>query len=173
MNDLVGSRFDYMLLNPAVIGSGAAYQTASVSTIFGFAAIGGGGLGCRRDLWDRLGGNDEQMLAEDTDFCIRAQLHAGVAPVLADAVYHCRLRESLRGEFRRSMRQAQSEVQIFKRYGSDAHRPSVTSTARRWVRVVTSLRGVKTRDGRIQSARLWGGAFGRVRGSITYQTRYL
>lgn len=170
---LVGSQMEYMLLNDPDHGARSKHQMSGVESIFDIPAIAGGSLGCHRSLWESLGGNDEQMLAEDTDFSIRASLSAGVTPVLANAVYHCRLRQEPRSEFRRGMRQARSEVQIFKAYGSEKHRPSMRNAARRWIRAFSSLKGIRTEGGRLQAARTWGRILGRVRGSITYRTRYL
>ncbi len=172
-NPLVGSRLDFMLLNDPDHGARQTFQTSKVESIFGIPAVASCGLGCHRDLWERLGGSDERMLAEDTDFSIRAFLHADVSPVLATAVYSYRLRREPRAEFRRSMRQARSEVQIFRAYGSDAHRPSGRSALRRWGKAFSSLRHVRTFDGRVSAARHWGTVLGRIRGSVAYRTLYL
>lgn len=170
---LVGSRLDFLLLNGAEHGARQSYQTSKVESILGIPVIAGGCMGCHRSLWESLGGNDERMLAEDTDFSIRAHLEAGVTPILADAVYHCRLRSQPRSEFRRGTRQARSEAQIYKLYGSVAHRPSMRGAARRWLEAISSVRHIRTDDGRLVAARRWGGVLGRVRGSIAYRTLYL
>ena len=171
-HELVGSRLDYARLNGAGSGPKHTFQTTSVETIFRHPAIAGCGLGCHRSLWERLGGNDERILAEDTDFSIRAHL-LGVTAVLADAVYHYRLRDETRSAFGRGMRQARSEAQIFKEYGSEDQRPSMRSAIRRWQRAASSVRGIRTPDGRLRAMRLLGGVAGRVWGSVEFRTRYL
>jgi glycosyltransferase involved in cell wall biosynthesis len=77
----------------------------------------GSTIALRRDLFLRLGGFDESMLAcEDADLCWRLQ-HAGVPLVFArDAVVHIRLRESLRAMCRQARLWGEYNVLLYKKY---------------------------------------------------------
>jgi glycosyltransferase involved in cell wall biosynthesis len=77
----------------------------------------GGTIAMRRDLFLKLGGFDESMLAcEDADLCWRLQ-HAGVPLVFArDALVHVRLRTSLGAMCRQARLWGEYNVVLYKKY---------------------------------------------------------
>jgi GT2 family glycosyltransferase len=77
----------------------------------------GSTIALRRELFLKLGGFDESMLAcEDADLCWRLQ-HAGIPLVFArDAVVHVRLRESLRAMCRQARLWGEYNVVLYKKY---------------------------------------------------------
>ena len=66
---LVASRLEYGLLNEpgSLVGRGR-FQTDHVEELFSLPVLTGAGHGCRRTLWELLGGNDERFAETGEDF---------------------------------------------------------------------------------------------------------
>jgi len=118
---LVASRYDAAELNPPAIRDLHATPQAEELPRYDYPPFlphaGGGGLGVRRALHERVGGFDESMPAlEDTDYCWRLQL-AGVEMGFArDALVHVRYRPTLGGSFRQAFSYGEHNVRIYRRY---------------------------------------------------------
>jgi glycosyltransferase involved in cell wall biosynthesis len=132
----------------------------------------GSTIAMRRELFFKLGGFDETMLAcEDADLCWRVQ-HAGVPLYFArDAVVHVRLRSSLSAMCRQARLWGEYNVVLYKKYrplGMPALKPlqglrSLVGTLRRFPQL-----GHR----RTRSEWLWEASWmvGRVVGSLKHRT---
>jgi GT2 family glycosyltransferase len=118
---LVASRYDAARLNPPAVRDLHATPQTEELPRYDYPPFlphaGGGGLGVRRELHERVGGFDESMPAlEDTDYCWRLQL-AGVEMGFArDALVHVRYRPTLAGNFRQAFSYGEHNVRIYRRY---------------------------------------------------------
>ena len=76
--DFAGPRHEHGLLNPPELARyRGSFQTNELGEVFGVTMVSGGGLACRRRLWDELGGQRVELGygAEDADFSLRAAAH--------------------------------------------------------------------------------------------------
>lgn len=174
---LVASRHDHRCLNDETLaGYRGSFQTGEIGVVFGVPVASGGGLGCRRSLWNELGGQSESLGygGEDIDFALRANL-AGCPPVLAeDAVYHVRLRGGVRRTFIQGHRFARSRVRLYRAHGTDfgAHPDPVTTVVRRWAGLVRRLPLLRRPGPRLVWAFQLGGRVGHLQGSLLERTWY-
>lgn len=77
----------------------------------------GATIAIRRDLFLKLGGFDESMLAcEDADFCWRLQLAGVDLHFVRDAVVHVRLRPTLRSMCRQARLWGEYNVVLYKKF---------------------------------------------------------
>jgi glycosyltransferase involved in cell wall biosynthesis len=132
----------------------------------------GGTIAMRRELFLKLGGFDETMLAcEDADLCWRVQ-HAGLPLYFArDAVVHVRLRTSLTAMCRQARLWGEYNVVLYKKYrplGMPALKPlqglrNVIGTLRRFPQLGRQ---------RTRSEWLWEANWmvGRIVGSLKHRT---
>lgn len=136
---------------------------------------GGCGLGIRRELHERVGGFDEQLLRlMDTDYCFRVQLQCGVElAFVPEAVVYVRYRDTLRGMFRQTRERAAYNVYLAKRYrpAGKPHKPlrSWYLFGRRWLRHALRLGRVRSREQFAEWLRMLGWHVGILQGSIQYK----
>jgi len=168
----VGSRMEYDRLNaPSTMRGRARFQDRELSEMFGFRIVNGAGSAIERKLWERVGGNDEDLTdtGEDTDFSIRVQTVCGVVPVLADrAVYHYRQREGVRPSFGQGMAYGRAHVMLYVRHARGAvDMGRERRRARRdWLWIITRLPYVLLPARRTAWARRAGIRIGRIQGSL-------
>lgn len=85
------------------------------------------GLGCRREVFDALGGFDTHFDqgGEDVDFSLRARFRLGVVPVMSqDALYWTTVPRRLTKAYSRGIRNGRSQVRLHRRHAdhlSDLH----------------------------------------------------
>jgi glycosyltransferase involved in cell wall biosynthesis len=117
---LVGSRYEYARLNRPDLAAAHGFQSRHLATVGGTPVVSGGGLGCHRDLWERVDGSDESLpVGEDIDFSLRASATGAVtAAFVADATYHLRLRTGAAAAFRRGRLHGRAAVRLHRRYGA-------------------------------------------------------
>lgn len=174
-HELVAGRVDYTRLNPPWLQKTRTgpqrngLQSYEYPPFLPHAASCN--LGFRREVYERTGPFDEQFSnLSDTDFCWRAQL-AGYRLVFApEALVHYRLRPSFKTTIRQSLRYAEFNVLLYKKYRAHGMPPiSWKDSARSWLQLVRMLPTVRDR-GRL-GAWLWKLAWlsGRVRGSIKHR----
>lgn len=132
----------------------------------------GGTIAMRRDLFLKLGGFDETMLAcEDADLCWRVQ-NSGVPLFFArEAVIHVRLRPSLSAMCRQARLWGEYNVVLYKKYRPLGMPPlprlqgvrNLVGTLRRFPRLARR---------RTRSEWLWEASWmvGRIVGSLKYRT---
>lgn len=174
----VASRMEYLDLNePEVMRGRAEFQSRELADLFGYT-VSNGAIGVRRDLWERLGGNDEALgvAGEDFDFAIRAQKQFGVTPILVpDAVYHYRQRAGARRTFTQARRYGRSHVALLRRHGAARldRSDELRRAARDWWWILTRLVLLVQADRRVRWARRAGMRFGRLEGSLRERTLLL
>ncbi len=78
---------------------------------------GAGNMGVRRDLFETVGGFDEELeTLFETDFCWKVQLRGVPLTPLANAVVHVRHRDRVRALLRQAKKYAEYDVALYKRY---------------------------------------------------------
>lgn len=137
----------------------------------------GGALGVRRETFRAVGGFDtDYIVAEDTDFCWRVQLHGpakvGFAP---EARIAYRLRSRMRPAFRQARNWAIWDVALYKRYRSLGVPPpgSQWRALLRWGRPLMVVAGARRRADLVVAARLLGACLGRAQGSVRHRCLFL
>jgi GT2 family glycosyltransferase len=75
-------------------------------------------LGVQKELHDRLGGFDENLLrgAEDADYCWRAQQLGARLTLAPDAITHYRFRNTLSGVYRQARNYGEGEAQVYAKH---------------------------------------------------------
>jgi len=173
-HEVVASRMEYeQLSEPGALTGRAEFQSHGIERLFGLPIVNGAS-GWRRDLWLRLGGNDEDLdySGEDHDLALRAHLQAGVEPFfVADAVYHCGRRRGARATFRQARRYGRAHVMLHARYdhGSNA---GGTSAGRQWAWLVRHVADLRDPDRGTLWAWRAGTRAGRLEGSVRLRTWY-
>ncbi len=138
----------------------------------------GGSYGIRRELFDRIGGFDPELLVyEDVDIAWRAQLDVDAPPAsfVPDAVLHYRLRVGLRDRWRQSYRYGRYLPTIYRRFGPRgmprrAALRAIASNAKGLLRSLTLLRSQHDRSIATSIVAL---SIGKVVGSIRERVLYL
>lgn len=174
---LVGSRLEYEYLNPGSDAGRSAFQSREISTFHGLPNLAGAGLGCRVELWERLGGNNESWddTGEDFEFSFRAFLEAGIRPVFVPgALYHYRRRNAGKAAFRQARRYGRSHARLAATFGhafSDWPRPVEGLRADLWL-LLHLDRAVRPST-RVDWMWKMGKRLGRLEGSLRYKTLFL
>ncbi len=117
----VASRYEIERLNSPAIAASRGNPQADGLNPYTYPAFlphaGGGGLGVRRDLHEKVGGFNESLaVLEDTDYCWRIQLVGTPLRFVSEAVVHIRYRPSLEGIFRQTLAYGEQNVAIYKAY---------------------------------------------------------
>ena len=174
----VASRMDYADLNDHRVMRGRAeFQSEELAQLFGYT-VSNGAIGVHRDLWMRLGGNDETLatVGEDFDFAIRAQKQFGIEPVLVpDAVYHYRQRAGTRSTFSQARRYGRSHVALLRRHGALRldRSQELRRAGRDWWWILTRSVLLVRPDRRVRWTRRAGMRCGRLEGSVRERTLLL
>lgn len=107
------------LVASEVLGMGEDVVLDGPPRAFGLEVAHCCGLGCTRDLFDRLGGFDHHFDrgGEDVDFSLRARSAEGVVPIVArGARYRVRRRGAAWASFQQARRNGRSQVLLFERH---------------------------------------------------------
>jgi glycosyltransferase involved in cell wall biosynthesis len=172
---IVACRMEYDRLNDSVAMSGRSrFQSKGLEQVFGYE-VASGVSGWQREVWEKLGGNDESMTStgEDFDMSIRAKIELGLEPVFAgDAVYHIRTRAGFRATFRQAQSYGRSHVQLYVRYGRGRIdiRRELRRAVRQWIWLIVQLPRLRSPAERIEWARRAGMRVGRARQSLRSRT---
>lgn len=173
-HEFVGPRHDYHTLNDERTARDRTGQTKGLNHFGGIPVVSGGGFGCRRDLWEQVGGNDESFRAgQDIDFSLRVAALDTITPhFCGDAEYCVRARTTTRGAFRQGKRMGRAAIRLHKVH--TAHlRPEPEATRqwmRRWVALVLRLRGLRQTENRPRWAFDVGREVGRLMGMLAHRT---
>jgi glycosyltransferase involved in cell wall biosynthesis len=119
-HDLVACRVETSKLNPPWL-RGHEQETGLQMIWYPpwLPHAGGGTIGCKRRLFEVLGGFDESMIfLEDTQFCFQAQFLGVEMGYVSEAVVHMRRRANLLGHYRQSRNYAEYNVILAKQYQS-------------------------------------------------------
>lgn len=118
--EFVACRYEYGKLNRRWISRLPGVQLEDVDRgLFGpFAYAGGGSLGIRKSAHDKVGGFDEEnfLILQDTDYCIRLQQEGVSLEFAGDAVIHYRWRETIRDAFAQARNWGREVVALRLRY---------------------------------------------------------
>ncbi len=174
-HEIVGSRFDHYHLNPTIVAENAEVQSTGLGNAYGSPAISGGGLGCRRELWERIGGTDEALrYGEDIDFSLRAAA-AGATPAFCeDAVYRPRLRSGMAAAFQRGRAHGRASVDLYVRHGraNGAQPDRFGLLIRVAAGFVTRIPALGDAGRRLVYAEQLGRRLGRLQGSVAERVWY-
>jgi glycosyltransferase involved in cell wall biosynthesis len=176
---LVGSRLEYERLNPSGSTAGRTeFQSAGIGSFYGLPNLAGAGHGCRREVFEALGGNDERWddTGEDFDFSFRAKRLLGIDPVFVPAAtYHYRRRNDPRSAFRQARRYGRSHVALYREFGQDdsANRGSQWLAAKVDLWLLLHAHQALRPETRLAWAWKAGIRVGRLEGSLRYRTLYL
>lgn len=178
-HDFVAGRFDYHKLNnPWTLRYRPNPQENGLqeyNTPPYLPHAGGGCMGVKREVFDRVGGFGEEFYKlQDTDFCWKVQ-NLGIPLVyVPEAVLHVRLRASLDGLFTQAMYQGEYNVKLYAKYRPLGMpklpwRPGYYS----WKRTIRGLPRLWNPELRPQVLRGLGWRLGRLKGCIKYRTTAL
>lgn len=175
-HELVGSRYEYGRLNRPEVAAAHDLQISHLAAGYGAPTVSGGGMGCRRELWSRLGGSDESLqFGEDVDFSLRASRLSGAsATFCADARYHVRLRAGARAAFGRGRHHGRAAVHLYKHHGfalgTTPDPPGLLT--RVWAGYLVRLPTLVSGGRRLVYAEQLGRRIGRLQGSVAERIWY-
>lgn len=128
-------------------------------------------MGCKRAIYDALGGFDENfVILNDTDYCWRAQL-AGVKPqFVPELVVHYRYRHSLKGIYLQSYGYAEENILLYKKYRSNGM-PKLywPDELQGWRKVLRRAIRIRSKLKYAQWLWLFGRQMGRLLGRLKYR----
>jgi glycosyltransferase involved in cell wall biosynthesis len=177
-HEFVAASFDSTTLNAGwVNATRRSYQQDDVSDTLGFLPFaGGGGLGIRRSLFERIGGFDESWwgAGEDIDLCWRAQRAGASLTFVPGAVVQIRWRASLPSQFRQGRSYGRGEPHLYGKY-RDAGMVGVPvkRALYEWNVLLRRVPKLRSRAQAGNWARRVGRKVGRVEGSARSRVLYL
>ncbi|HIK55931.1 MAG TPA: glycosyltransferase [Synechococcales cyanobacterium M55_K2018_004] len=121
LHPFIASRFEHRLLNNGYQVCEAP-EGSQVDRLQQFDPpflphAGGCGLAIVRSLHEAIGGFDEDMpFLEDTDYCLKVQLHGIPLHFASNACVHIRAHSSLRRAYRQAFLWGRSSVLLYKKY---------------------------------------------------------
>lgn len=129
----------------------------------------GGTMGVKRLLHESIGGFDEALLhVQDTDYCIRLQLHGAKLHFVPEAVLHVRHRSSPMGFFKQAYGFSYWEVVLSKKY--QAMKKKSTNLwqrhIQRWKPFLRTLPEARNKTGRTRLMWILGWQLGVIMGSF-------
>jgi glycosyltransferase involved in cell wall biosynthesis len=170
---LVAGPIDYRRLNPPEVRAWRGAPRASVGTALGFLPSGhGANMGFTRDVFDRVGGFDEEYVVggTDTEFFWRAQLCGYRLHVVDDAIVHYRLRPSLRTLWRQARLYGAAEAHLYRSFAAaGVPRRSAVAPIREFWWLITRLPFARTRGRWGAWLRRLGAQVGRLEGAARYR----
>lgn len=176
--DFVACRMDTKKLNPWLQGQQGHSQEYGLQQIWYppyLSHAGGGSLGVKHRLFEKVGGFDESLpYLHDTDFCFKLQQLGTELHFVPDALVHIRYRSTLFRVFRQSRNYAEYNVLLSKRYCAGS--PEKNS-AKWWMIYLADWWKVIRRLPALRNKRncywwMWriGRQIGRLHGSVKYWT---
>jgi glycosyltransferase involved in cell wall biosynthesis len=176
-HEFVAARFDSDTLNPGwVRGTRQAFQVDGLSTGFDFLPFaGGGGLGIRRDAFERAGGFDEGYWrsGQDVDFCWRVQLAGASLHFVPDAVARIAWRGTLRGLYRQGRHYGRGEAYLYRKYRGEGMPAATTRAALgEWKTLFVRLPRLRTKAQAGNWLRRTGRKVGRMQGSLRHRVGF-
>jgi GT2 family glycosyltransferase len=153
-------------------------RSMGLSTWKGYLPFASGcNLGVRSDVWQRLGGFDEEFRGggDDVDFCWRVQLAGGTLGFAEDAVVHHRERGTYRELVRQFRDFGRQDPHLYRKHREHGMPPStLPDGARAWARLILNApRYTSTPHQRGEWVRKAARCWGRIEGSVLYRIRYL
>ena len=177
-HEFVSAAFESRSLNEGwVAESRVAYQDVGLNNGLGFLPFaGGGGLGVRREIFERVGGFDDAYWrsGEDIDFCWRVQLAGSELHFVPGATVRIAWRRQLRQLYRQGRHYGRGEPYLYRKYrhaGMPAS--SLWTGLGEWRLLLRRLRRVRGKGDAARWVRTLGRRVGRVQGSIRHRVVYL
>lgn len=168
-SDLVAGEFDTSInrfgRDPA---PNAPVRPMTIYSHLGYGPMAN--LGVTREIFEKVGGvSEDLMVAEDIDFCWRAQYCGARFSVVPKAYVARRWRESLLGHFRQAVDWGVGDVELLRRHEKHgARRSEVAPLAKHMLAIATRLlMGIFTGRQRWPGIHQAGKLTGRMIGSIT------
>jgi glycosyltransferase involved in cell wall biosynthesis len=175
-HELVSGRIEVSELNPPGSYTWRADAADGLPVGAGFMAFASSSnLGIRRQLFEELGGFDEEVTySEDVDLSFRAQLAGHAIGRAPEALVHRRLRDTTKGLFLQHLRYGRTSPLIYRRYRDQGMpRSGAREIAHEWA----FLFARSYRLGDPAFRRFWcvvaGRRLGRIIGSIEQRVLYL
>lgn len=172
-DDAVGGRLDQVALNPHLVGvwpnldrpQGIAVQLGFLPRPISANA------GFRRDVWEELGGFDEDYVrgGAETEFFWRLQLAGHTLVDVPEAVVHYRWRSTEKALVKQNYVWARQHAMLFRDFRGHGLRWSPRLTALLWVKIGWSLARIGTPGGRLDLRRHLAYQAGRIVGSVRYR----
>jgi glycosyltransferase involved in cell wall biosynthesis len=176
-HDLVAASYDSETLNDAaVVQARGTPQRDHLLNAYGFLPYAGsGGLAFQREVLERIGDFDEQLLwLFDVDFCWRAQGRGIPITFVPNAVVRIRFRADPAALYRQERNWASVEPLLYRRYRqAGMPRSSLRAAARGWARAVVRLPELRDPERDAHYLRLFGQRVGRLRGSLRQRVVFL
>lgn len=174
--DFAANRIDFAKLNPPSIytnlknAQGGGLQRVAYPPYLPHA--GGGGLGVKRAIHERVGGFDESLpYLEDTDYCFRIQLSGFELHFVPAAVMHVRFSSRPGSLFRQARMWAQYNVLMNKRYGGGLTLPHPWKLyVQTWRNLIGCAARVFRKESRLAWMKTLGTQIGLLQGAIRHRT---
>lgn len=176
-HEFVSAAFDSESLNASWVGgTRRKFQVTGLSDTFGFLPFaGGGGLGIRREVFDRVGGFDATYWrsGEDIDFCWRVQLSGAELHFVPEATARIAWRSRLVDLYRQGRFYGRGEAYLYRRYrreGMPGRR--MRDGLAEWIELFRRIPRSTRRDEWGRWLRSYGRRVGRLEGSIRHRVVY-
>jgi len=174
-HDFVAGAFEGEKLNSGLRSKGRSIKQTRSLQEYNYPDFlphaGGGNLGVRRYVHERVGGFDETMpRLMDTDYCWRIQLAGFGLHFVPDAVLHMRLRNTLVGSLKQAHLWGRYNVSIYKKYRPHGMPPLKLERAiRGWVQLIKALPLIRSRLQFDKWLRQFAWRLGRLEGCLRYR----
>jgi len=143
-------------INPAWLARSRPAESARDLPYFGETPFArGNNCAVRRDVWDELGGWDEDFVGlEDIEFSLRAKAAGYEAVLVPDAVVSYRYREDWRDSWKQGVFYGRGRPELRRRAEALGLKPASSSASlKSWGWLVVHLPGLRSKQGR--HAWLW------------------
>jgi GT2 family glycosyltransferase len=172
-HDFVGATFDVERLNdPETVAGRSMPQQTTLPSYLGRPYSAGGGLGVRRDMWERVGGMDARFdCGEDAEVCFRMDDAGAVSALAHRACVAVEFREDIRAAFRQNVVGGRHDRLLVRLYGTPADQREwwtslATETCRAPLSLLLQLRPGISRGRRFGAVRRLGKVVGRWVGLV-------
>lgn len=174
--DIVSGQLDTNTLNPGWMAETRPMGRPGKLPTFGIIEFASGGnCAIRREVFERLGGYDEDFVGlEDIEFSLRARAMGASIAAAPDAVLSYRMREGLKAVWRQGLFYGRGRPALIaraKHMGLPA--PSRLEGLRSWGWLVVNLPSVRTRTGRHKLVWVLANRIGVLRGAIAARSFYI
>lgn len=131
--DVVGGRLELHRFNPPAAAQAALQAEFPPGLLLGrYPWVYGANMGVRREIFERVGGFDEEFSSacDEVEFCARAAATGARIGYCPEAIVHYRLRPTTRSMLRQAFRYGSGEAQFRRRHGGPADRVILWDEAR-------------------------------------------
>jgi len=173
----VGGAMDVERLNPPwLLARRRILQIDRIDLFCAYLpAVIGASMSARREAVEAVGGFDEDLPTQhDLDISWRLFRAGYPATFVPGAVLHYRYRDTLRDTFEQEVGYGEGEVALYRKFRSQGlKRRGPLHVLVDYGRILRALGDIRTQDGKARLLTLVGANYGRIKGSIRFQTLYL